>query len=100
IRDPLVTGVQTCALPIYGVYLSMLACAEEVWHEHSLSERRVAVQGAGKVGYPLVKLLVQGGAHVIVSDVDVDALARVVRDFSVRSEERRVGKECRVGGAG
>jgi leucine dehydrogenase len=66
-----------------GVYLSMLACAEEVWHEHSLSGRRVAVQGVGKVGYPLVSLLVQGGAHVIVSDVDVDALARVVRDFGV-----------------
>ncbi len=67
----------------YGVYLSMLACAEEVWHEHSLTGRRVAVQGVGKVGYSLVKLLVDDGAHVIVSDVDVDALAAAVRDFGV-----------------
>jgi leucine dehydrogenase len=64
----------------------MLACAEDRWHEHSLQGRRVAVQGVGKVGYPLVKLLVEeGGANVIVSDADVDTLARAVRDFGVQS---------------
>lgn len=68
----------------YGVYLSMLACAEDAWHEHSLRRRRIAVQGVGKVGYPLVKLLVEeGGADVVVSDVDVDSLAVAVRDFGV-----------------
>ena len=40
----------------YGVYLSMLACAEDRWGEHSVRGRRVAVQGLGKVGYALVKL--------------------------------------------
>jgi leucine dehydrogenase len=36
----------------------------------------------GKVGHALVKLLVeQGGAEVIVSDVDVDSVARAVREF-------------------
>jgi leucine dehydrogenase len=70
----------------YGVYLSMLACAEDSWHQHSLQGRRVAVQGAGKVGYALVKLLVEeGNAKVIVSDTDVDSLARVVRDFGVQT---------------
>jgi leucine dehydrogenase len=70
----------------HGVYLGMLACAEDAWHEHSLRGRRVAVQGVGKVGYALVKLLVEdGGAHVIVSDVDVDSLARVVRDFDAET---------------
>jgi leucine dehydrogenase len=67
----------------YGVYLSMLACAEDVWHEHSLRGRRVAVQGVGKVGHALVKLLVEAEAQVIVSDVDVDSVARAVRDFGV-----------------
>jgi leucine dehydrogenase len=68
----------------YGVYLSMLACAEETWHEHSLRGRHIAVQGVGKVGYPLAKLLVEdAGANVTVSDVDVDSVARAVRDFGV-----------------
>jgi leucine dehydrogenase len=70
----------------YGVYLSMLACAEDTWHQHSLRGRRVAVQGAGKVGHALVKLLVEeGGATVIVADTDVDSLARVVREFAVET---------------
>ncbi len=70
----------------YGVYLSMLACAEETWNEHSLAGRRVAVQGVGKVGYPLVKTLVEeGNARVVVSDVDVDSVARAVRDFGVET---------------
>jgi leucine dehydrogenase len=83
----------------YGVYLAMLACAEDRWHDHSLQGRRVAVQGVGKVGYPLVKLLVEeGGAKVIASDVHVDTLARAVRDFGVQSvaADRIHGVDCDV----
>lgn len=67
----------------YGVYLGMQAAAEEAWAEHSLKGRTVAVQGVGKVGYHLVKHLVEEGATVIAGDVDVDAVARVVSDFGV-----------------
>lgn len=83
----------------YGVYLSMLACAEEVWREHSLQGRRVAVQGVGKVGYALVKHLVQdAGATVVVADVDVDSVARAVRDFGVETApvDRIHAEECDV----
>ncbi|CAN5119095.1 branched-chain amino acid dehydrogenase [soil metagenome] len=71
----------------FGVFLGLRACAEEAWQEHSLSGRTVAVQGVGKVGYHLVKLLVEAGAKVIAADVDVDAVARVVRDFGVETAE-------------
>src|SRR5438067_9390854 len=65
----------------------MRACAEEAWGEHSMAGRRVAVQGVGKVGYHLVKHLVDEGAKVVVSDVDVDAVGRAVRDFGVETAE-------------
>src|ERR687888_693359 len=58
----------------YGVFLGMTACAEEAWQEHRLEGRRVAVQGVGKVGYHVVKHLVEAKASVVVSDVDVDAV--------------------------
>src|SRR5206468_8393419 len=67
----------------YGVYLGMVACAEEAWQEQSLEGRRVAVQGVGKVGYHVVKHLVENGANVVVSDVSVDSVARAVKDFGV-----------------
>jgi leucine dehydrogenase len=82
-----------------GVYLGMLACAEDAWHEHSLRGRTVAVQGVGKVGYALVKYLVEeGGAHVIVSDLDVDSVARTVRDFGAETAapDRIHALECDI----
>jgi len=71
----------------WGVLLGLQACAEEAWQEHTLAGRRVAVQGVGKVGYHLVKHLVEAGAKVVVSDVDVDAVGRAVSDFGVETAE-------------
>ncbi|MFN2590836.1 MAG: Glu/Leu/Phe/Val dehydrogenase, partial [Actinomycetota bacterium] len=71
----------------YGVYLGLRAAAEEAWQEHSLKGRTVAVQGVGKVGYYLVKHLVEEEARVVVADVDVDAVARAVRDFGVETTD-------------
>lgn len=90
----------------YGVFLGMKACAEEAWQEHTLEGRKVAVQGVGKVGYHLVKHLVEAGTKVVVSDVDVDAVARAVRDFQVETadpdkihaEECDIFAPCAMGG--
>src|SRR3546814_3347482 len=76
-RCALVTGVQTCALPIYQRF-------ERILHELfgfgverrgrfvEQQERRAAQQRAG----------------------DRDALPLAARQARTRSEERRVGKEC------
>src|SRR2546425_5777809 len=71
IRDKLVTGVQTCALPILLLLWAALVFARNLrWRWHYLWLAGVAVAWAY---------------------VDID----VIRDMRVRSEERRVGKECR-----
>src|SRR3712207_7349536 len=71
IRDIGVTGVQTCALPI----------------SKPLSEAQDhRLRGRGRRGEVL-----DGGLGV--DDVRLDPRARRVR--ALRSEERRVGKECR-----
>jgi leucine dehydrogenase len=90
----------------YGVFLGMKACAEEAWQEHTLEGRRVAVQGVGKVGYHLVRHLVEAGTKLVVSDVDVDTVARAVRDFGVETadpdkihaEECDIFAPCALGG--
>jgi leucine dehydrogenase len=71
----------------WGVYQGLVACAEEVWRNPSLAGKRVAVQGVGKVGFHLVKHLRDAGASVVVSDVDVDAVARAVREYGVDTAE-------------
>ena len=70
-----------------GVFEGLRACAQEVWNEPSLKGRHVAVQGVGKVGYHLTQHLVEDGARVTVADVDVDAVARTVREFGVDTAE-------------
>src|SRR5207244_7885430 len=67
IRDDLVTGVQTCALPISRIVIRELALHVE--------------------GEQLAQLACAGPANAVNSE---DGMAG-----STRSEERRVGKECR-----
>src|SRR5256885_5452154 len=83
IRDYKVTGVQTCALPIYGVS----APADHIIPRGPMEgicagadQCREAVRWQLKYGADVIKFMVSGG---VLSLTDP------------RSEERRVGKECR-----
>src|SRR5690606_40104733 len=88
IRDFHVTGVQTCALPIlFDItdrgYLPIEDAVAIVRHaELVISSRYHAVILALSVGTPFVSVL---------KDVLGD------KQYYYRSEERRVGKECRNG---
>src|SRR5256885_1440419 len=82
IRDYKVTGVQTCALPIWlttsgkGADSAGLGIA---WEGRSIRDSSVQVNTLG------VEADVLAADHVDVLAIDGDR----------RSEERRVGKECR-----
>jgi leucine dehydrogenase len=82
----------------YGTFQGMRACAEEALQTSSLEGVRVVVQGVGKVGYALVKHLVEEGAVVTASDIDVDAVARVVNEFGVETVEpdKAHAVECEI----
>src|SRR5437870_6496810 len=82
IRDGHVTGVQTCALPIYGQVAAAILVAKVGQQAGPLAHHLQQTAPAGVV------LLVR--AHVLVQLVDA---CREQGDL--RSEERRVGKECR-----
>src|SRR2546430_13455964 len=83
IRDLTVTGVQTCALPILGSAVGPAAGG----------------LAANVVG--LRAIFLGGGVLLLLATIPVlfvvrESPRRVVR---ARSEERRVGKECRTRGA-
>src|SRR5207247_8214758 len=77
IRDPLVTGVQTCALPIY---LSIL----RIWRD---AVPRGAPETCGKLLVTVLEFI-DGGCKL---PIFVQALLIILS--RERSEERRVGKE-------
>src|SRR2546430_6268887 len=78
IRDLTVTGVQTCALPIS--------------HGGSARRNRGGRHGARSTGGDLLSRLVGGAA---AAPDGLPPRDRGPGDRSLRSEERRVGKECR-----
>ena len=65
-----------------GVYMGMKACAREVWGSDSLSGKRVAIQGFGKVAIQCAHHLLKEGAELVVTDVYDDALDRA-RDMGL-----------------
>src|SRR5256885_8790704 len=82
IRDYKVTGVQTCALPI------------------SVNPNSVTVDASvGVMGSQAVTASNTGNAALNVSQIQVSgtgfAVTGLSAPLSLRSEERRVGKECR-----
>src|SRR2546430_4435460 len=80
IRDLTVTGVQTCALPIYPD-----ACAEHVQTVEDDRARGVRLHGGG---------MARRGQRHQRGDAEQHRLAPRRAPIG-RSEERRVGKECR-----
>src|SRR5206468_5771584 len=82
IRDLIVTGVETCALPISAL-LTPLATPEWVLSTEFMT---VVVSGATVSAIP---------NPVVITAGSVAAVADAV--VATRSEERRVGKECSGG---
>lgn len=88
---PWVTGVSESAggsgdpspVTAFGVHCAMRAAAVEQWGDGSLRGRRVMIQGAGKVGTALARLLVADGASVGVADVDGARVAVLARELGI-----------------
>lgn len=65
----------------YGVYLGIKASAKEAFGHEELAGLKIAVQGLGNVAYTLCEYLHKDGAELIVTDINVDAVNRVVEAF-------------------
>src|SRR5690606_41027529 len=94
IRDFHVTGVQTCALPIFdlGGGDDLLALEVDAGLAGRLDGSLLGAETLHKNGAGVFTLA--GDAEVGFTSAHVNAGTLVL----VRSEERRVGKECRSGG--
>ena len=64
-------------LTAFGVFQGMRAAAEHRWGTPSLAGRRVGIAGVGKVGRHLTHHLIADGAHVVVTDINPDAVKAV-----------------------
>jgi leucine dehydrogenase len=58
----------------YGVYMGMKASAKQVFGNDSLSGKKIAVQGVGKVGGHLLEFLHKEGAQLFITDINAETL--------------------------
>jgi len=70
-------------LTAFGTYRGIQACARHRWGSADLKGRSIAVQGLGKVGYNLIKHLIDAGADVTGADVSENAVERVRSEFDI-----------------
>src|SRR5206468_7779260 len=98
IRDLIVTGVQTCALPISGTASEMMARTRSVVPQTTRAHlrRRRLSEVLDSCTSPLVLLSAPAGSGKTALAAE---WAHGIADARSRSEERRVGKECRARGA-
>jgi valine dehydrogenase (NAD+) len=88
----------------YGVYQAMKAWAE--WNELEIRDFDVAVSGVGKVGVPLIRLLLNNGAWVTAHDVDRYAITEfflerpdfVIVPYDIREVPYQIYSPCAMGG--
>jgi glutamate dehydrogenase/leucine dehydrogenase len=73
-KDPLgATGTPTA----YGEYLAIKEACRFIYGSPDISNKKIAIQGLGEVGYPLASHLLNDGANLIVTDIDSSKVRKV-----------------------
>jgi len=70
-----------------GVYHGMKATVEAAFGSSSLRGKKVAIQGAGHVGYYLAEFLAKEKAKIFITDIKQDRVDKVVNDFGATAVE-------------
>jgi leucine dehydrogenase len=75
----------TGAITAYGVFVGLKACAKFIWGSEDLRGKKIAVQGLGAVGEPLLGYLREGGMEIIATDVSEKTLQSLQTRYGYRS---------------
>lgn len=91
---PGVAGGDPSPWTALGVFLSIEALLRK--RDIPLAESRVAVQGLGSVGAALSRLLHQGGASLVVADINERSIARLLADIPAQVTAQAEIHRCEV----
>ncbi|MBM4352019.1 MAG: amino acid dehydrogenase [Deltaproteobacteria bacterium] len=75
------SGVTTA----YGIYIGLKACAKFLWGNENIQGKKIAVQGLGAVGEPLLEHLKEGGLEIIATDMNEKILRRLQTKYGFRA---------------
>jgi len=61
----------------YGEYIAIKEACDFIYGSREVTGKKVAVQGLGAVGFPLAEHLLNGGAKLIVTDIDMSKVNKL-----------------------
>ncbi len=67
----------------YGTYLGIKAAVKKVYNTDSLKNKKILIQGVGKVGRYIVEYASKEGAYIYVSDISEESIGEVSKRFKV-----------------
>jgi leucine dehydrogenase len=81
-----------------GTFQGIKACLNKAFGNEEIVGKKIAIQGVGCVGSKLIKMLVDHGAEVFVSDIDKEKLEKIKHEFNVHVVpfEEIVTMECDI----
>lgn len=90
----------------FGVYMGMKATAKKAYGSDSLSNKRIAIQGAGSVATHLARYLGKEGAELYITDIFEDKAkavaaetgAELVKPDDIYSVKMDIFSPCALGG--
>jgi leucine dehydrogenase len=68
----------------YGIYVGLKACAKFLWGDEDLKGKKIAVQGLGAVGGPLLGHLIEAGMEVMATDINEKTLQRFHKQYGLK----------------
>jgi leucine dehydrogenase len=68
----------------FGVVEAMQIGARKVFGSENLNGLKVAVQGLGKVGSEVVKLLSKKGAKLVICDIDAERAQKIAKEYEAK----------------
>ncbi|MGQ9645379.1 MAG: Leu/Phe/Val dehydrogenase [Thermodesulfobacteriota bacterium] len=75
----------TGPMTAFGIYVGLKACAKFIWGDENLQGKKIAVQGLGAVGEPLLGYLKEGELEVTATDVNEETLQRLQKQYGIRA---------------
>jgi len=93
----------------YGEYLAIKEACDFIYGSKDISDKKIAIQGLGEVGYPLAEYLLGDGAKLIVTDIDLSKvhklqqkyglnLVQYVEPDNIYTADANVFSPCAMGG--
>ena len=71
----------------YGEYIAIKEACDFIYGKRDITGKKIALQGLGAVGFPLAERLLEGGAKLIVTDIDTSKVRKLQEKWGKDSVE-------------